>query len=220
MNWYKTAQAREGKVRMPRVRISDYRKYHHQLSRGIKDEALLDKIAYTLKPIVDFVLYNSYLRQHPEFSKFCDKCNPKHDIYGDRMVFWDENMSDERITENESLEESDEGYEETLNEIKKSIQKELIDNEYGFWECKSCGTTEDFEDVLNSAIGPDGNWMQTDQNERLERYSKDLTSNDFDKKHASLEMVLQFVHGSGPMAEWFIEGGETALSEFRKNELV
>jgi rubrerythrin len=216
-NWYKIAQMveRKGEIRMPRVKISDYRKYHYQLKRGVKDEGLLDKMAYTLKPIVDYVLYNSYLRQQPNFSKFCDKCNPKHDMYGDRMVFWDESMSDEQIMENESLNEYDEGYEEIFNETKKNIKEKLIGNEDGFWECKSCGTTENFEDVLNSAIGPDGNWMQTDQNERLEKYSKDLTSSDFDKKHASLEMVLQFVHGSGPMADWFIEGGDFALSEFR-----
>lgn len=86
----------------------------------------------------------------------------------------------------------------------------------GYWQCESCGYEEGWEQVLSKRVDDRGKWMYTDAFETIAGWLMAMQSGDIEKMHGALEAVVQFAHGSGPQANWFIEGGEATVNKVRQ----
>jgi hypothetical protein len=77
-----------------------------------------------------------------------------------------------------------------------------------FWECPQCGRILYFDDFSQN-MGA----KMSDQYYQLEDLLiKMETAQNIEEAAAYMEAILQFVHGRGPMADWFIQGGTDTLS--------
>ena len=74
------------------------------------------------------------------------------------------------------------------------------------WVCPTCGTVIDWDELY------EGEEMYTEQEGKLANIIGHLEYGNKDRE-AWFEILLQFVHGSGPMARFYIEGGSRTLSE-------
>jgi hypothetical protein len=78
-------------------------------------------------------------------------------------------------------------------------------NHSGQWIC-SCGAVYDWEELFS------GEEKYTEQTGKLANIIGHLEYGERDRE-VWFEILLQFVHGSGPMARFYIEGGCRTLSE-------
>lgn len=91
----------------------------------------------------------------------------------------------------------------------------LKKHDHGYWECPACGNIEGWWDTLNSRQDDKGNWMYTDGFWTLESIRAEMLSNNPEEMHGALESLVQFAHGIGSAAHWFIEGGEATVDDAR-----
>lgn len=87
------------------------------------------------------------------------------------------------------------------------------ETELGEWKCR-CGFTETYANFTDHLFGE-----ITDAHWRLEQYADKLQYSDQDQQRVWFETILQFIHGRGPMADWFIDGGEETLNMVRECKL-
>lgn len=86
------------------------------------------------------------------------------------------------------------------------------DGEYGYFECFGCGQIDNWWDYLQSH-----NWMYSDAYTRILTLALQMDSEtQLQAKWLLFERLLQVIHGNGPIAEWFIEGGMETLYQYRR----
>ena len=89
------------------------------------------------------------------------------------------------------------------------------DDDCGYYTC-DCGAILGWWEYLESK-----NWHYTDNHRKLDLLLYHLSeSKTYRGKGAYLEAILQFVHGMGPIASWFIQGGSKTISEFRQDKRI
>jgi hypothetical protein len=186
MNWYKTSQA----VSYTKVRRKDYFKFHKLLIKGIIDEELLFKMTEDLKEAVNFILYNSERYHNPDIAQRCPYC-------GQNGLSWSVGKGD--VTEDD------------------------YDNDYpishlegGHWDCDNCGKEMGFEQYFQENADEKGRWIYTEQGRSLIDAVQAIDqSKNIRDKIAAFEIAIQYIHGSGRMSDWLIEGGDKTIDQFR-----
>lgn len=91
---------------------------------------------------------------------------------------------------------------------------EFIDEgEYGYFECPYCSQIDNWWDYLQSH-----NWMYSDAHSRISKIALQMENEkQLQAKWLLFERLLQIIHGSGPVANWFIEGGTETLDQYRRD---
>lgn len=167
-----------------RVKKGDYIRYHQGLLSGNQDPMLLDKMIDDLRSAVRFIAKNSYMYEAPDYPHECPYCHAEDSLE------WEQNPE-------------------------VDTHHYTTDMTSGWWSCDSCQKKIPFEEYFESTADDRGRWVYSEQIRSLidAVYNIDQ-ANSFGDKHAYFEQALQFVHGSGSMAAWLIEGGDSTLNMF------
>jgi len=83
-----------------------------------------------------------------------------------------------------------------------------------YWKCVSCKRETSYNDFVEHIYGE-----VTDEHATLAKYADKLRNGAIDIQMAYFEIILQFVHGRGSMADWFIYGGDETLNMVREQNL-
>lgn len=169
-----------------KIKRRDYYKYHKDLLMGIKNEMLLNKMIIDLEEAVEYILTNSDMNQNPESVYRCPLCGDEESL------LW--------------FPGEDDGYIEVISDL-----------EMGHWECGSCGEKIGYEDYFQQRADKKGTWVYTQQGRSLlEALNNTTQAKDYIHRHSFFEVAIQFMHGSGSMAEWLIEGGDSTINAARQ----
>jgi hypothetical protein len=212
MNWYRTAASNPNYRVMPRVRSRDYIRYHLMLlqDRHLTDERpiveeLLDKMINDITPTVQWIIDNSHVRHYPAQGAWCPKCRPnpagerKDGDFEGLMDFADERTDPEEA----GLDPADH-------------QRRMESDNCGYFNCPSCGHKMGWNEYMESTSDERGKWRYTDADVFLEQALAGMKSPDFDLRHGWFEATIEFAHGSGDNANWFIEGGSQTVDYVRQ----
>ncbi len=155
---------------------------------GIRNEMLLNKMIIDLEEAVRYILVNSSMNQYPESIYKCPLCGDEESLS------WFPGEDDEY------------GDVDTISDL-----------EMGHWECGKCGEKIGYEDYFQQRADKKGTWVYTQQGRSLlEALSNTIQAKDYIHRHSFFEAAIQFMHGSGSMAAWLIEGGDKTISEARQ----
>lgn len=176
-------QSRTSIVKTAKVKALEYMKFVKLLSKGIKDDELLEKMIYDLEPAVERVIQNSEIRHNP------DSNNP-----------WGNDVDAEYFDENHP------NYEPQRDSEAGT----------GYWINNETDEIISYEKYFESHKDEYGHWMYSDAYMRLLSWWEELKSErDFDTRVVYFERFMQFIHGIGDSAHWFIEGGSSTVDRAR-----
>jgi len=168
-------------------RIDDFR-YHKDVQMRFYNEELLDKMIDDLREAIQYILINSDMYENPESIYSCPRC-------GAEEISWYHGTEDGG----------------------RGDPRNVSDLEMGHWQCGSCGEKIGFEEYFEKEKDSRGNWIYTEQGRSLSNalYQIDQAK-DIEHKHMLFEQAIQFIHGSGRMSEWLIEGGAETINSMRQ----
>lgn len=205
MNWYNffksSSRYRWGKP-SKKVRAADYLKFMGDYRKGIKNELLLNRMLDDLESVIEYIALNSDIRHHPDHvSPDCPKCS---DTNND-MPYFDESgrFSPE--------------HQEVLKMCRLNYKKLIAKSDTGFWVCPNCCTVIGWEEYMSQTKDEKGKWMYSDAASWLmKKFEQARHAGDLGERIVNFEMIMEFVHGSGPQSNWFIEGGTGTINEVKQ----
>ena len=138
--------------------------------------------------------------------KFKDKIPSKEEI----IKIW----KDFILTGDVTLAEIHDIYEQTLHNLKQIVVNSMIRD--------SDHITDDNVNKWNGFIKDEnGRGRYTDQDRKFQKALTDLEQAHTPKdKLLMVDQIFDMIHGSGPVANWFIEGGNATLSELQSKTAV
>jgi len=202
LTWYATFKRQPKPT--SKVRAADYYRYTKLLvETGVVDTDLLDKMVADLEPVITYVGRNSALRDSPSsFSPPCPYCGDSSDIAPDMndMPFFDEGNVEEDL----------------VKQYRLNHEKLMAKHAEGYWLCEHCGKVTGWWEFMETTKDENGKWMYTDAARSLWDWfvTAQRSSNPHDRAVA-FERIVEFVHGSGPQSNWFIDGGLNTIDRIK-----
>ena len=232
VNWFKKAQSMEKFAQSPkygRVKAQDYFQLMRMLEQKMPGfpatdsmNRLLDKMVADLESAVMNVYWNTRAMGHTAhgYSWPCPDCN------GPRRTI-DEEMDELVLMRNY---DSPEAYMEDWGDYDEGeispILAEYFENDKygdGIFICDQCGkvlTFEQVEDEIRNPFPGGRDVLISDQIERVVGFLMNIHQADtFERKFPYFEGIIEWVHGSGDMSDWFIEGGQATIDKYRSSKL-
>jgi len=196
LTWY--AKLKKQPRPATKVRATDFMKFQRAYAMGVKDEDLLNKMVTDLAPVMEYVTRNSSLRDSPStWSPMCPYCGAGYEELpgvGD-MPFFDVGKLDPE-------------HEELAKNYRLNHEKLMKKHQEGYWLCEQCGKVTGWWEFLDTTKDETGKWMYSDAAKHLWDWFVVARGNrDFNERVVAFERIMEFVHGSGPQSNWFIEGG-------------
>ena len=208
-NWYIKAKLKDKLKPTSKVRAVDFTKFHRLYAMGVKDENLLNKMVADLEPVILYVTRNSSLRDAPGvWSPPCPSCGTDADEVGQGlgdMTFFNVDQ------------ELDEEHQELARQY--NLDHEILKGKYreGYWLCEHCGRTTGWWEFMDTTKDENGKWMYTDASHSIwDWFIRAQRGKDFNERLVAFEKIMEFVHGSGPQSNWFIEGGTDTIDRVKR----
>ncbi len=231
MSWFKKAQLLEKYAQAPkygRVKARDYLELMRELEQKVSGFPatdsmckLLDRMVNDLESAVVNVYWNTRAMGHTSqgYAWPCPDCN------GIRRTI-EEELHDELILMN--LYHSSEEYREDWG-VEGDLPPEVVasfeNDSYGdgIFFCGQCNKMLTFDQVAEEIKNPFPGGREvliSDQIDMIMGYLMKIKDADtFERKFPYFEGIIEWVHRSGDMSDWFIEGGEATIDKYRNAKL-
>ena len=117
-----------------------------------------------------------------------------------------------------SEEQLDSDQQELIKNYRLNHEKLMAKHKEGYWLCEQCGKITGWWEFLETTRDENGKWMYTDASQRLwDWFTTAQRNSDLNTRHGAFQKIMEFVHGSGPQSNWFIEGGLDTIDVAQSN---
>lgn len=193
---------------------------------------LLSKMVSDLEDAVANVYINTIAVGHTQEPMMypCPDCYGPISSIDDIYEAWENNEVLEHFRDvGEYLEEEYYG-EDPKNlpdEIREAFERQARpqfgDGGDGLFICPSCGlikAPDDLDQYMQNPLPEGRGILISDQIGYIVKYLKNIKQADtFERKFPYLEGIIEWVHGSGDISEWFLEGGSSTIDKYRSSKL-
>jgi len=200
------------------VKAKDYFQLMRELEQGNRNLALLNKMIWDLEPAIMAIAYNTQAMGHTASPMRypCPDCNS--------AVLRLSDMLDGEIHEMYFVDKDQNGLlndEEDQDRIGHvDLSQKLQESEWGVFVCENCSTiltSQEVEALMKDNTVPRG-IMITDEIERIwDLFNRIQRGRTFEEKFPYFEAIIEYIHRSGPIGHWFIEGGQSTIDKYRGN---
>lgn len=242
-NWFeryrRMERFAEGSPSYKRVKAQDYIRLMRMVEKkpvgfpATSDMVrLLDKMVVDLEDAVANVYINTIAAGHTANRMMypCPDCNGPISTLEEIEDAWENGqMLEHYWNVNEYLESEyyGEDIEDLPDEIRAAFEgqarPQFGDGGDGLFICRSCGlmkTQDDLDEYMRNPFPGGRDVLISDQIDYIVNYLKKVKNADtFERKFPYFEGIIEWVHGSGDMSHWFIEGGDTTIDKYRNSKL-
>jgi hypothetical protein len=241
MNWFKKAQIMErfaSTTSYSRVKAQDYIRLMRLVDKkppGLPatDEMrrLLNKMAVDLEDAVANVYINTIAAGHTSNGMMypCPDCYGNVNSLDDIFEAWESRGVLTHYWKLEDYIETEyygEDPEDVPIEIREAFEKSNEGRTYGgdgIFICETCGDIKQADDLDQYMMNPfpgGREFLISDQIDMIVNHLKKFKEAEtFERKFPWFEGIIEWIHGSGDMSRWFIEGGSNTIDKYRSSKL-